>query len=78
MAEPYQLDIPAMTGDVAATLAQLRSLRLELCKNPRPNYAVHGESYSWQGLMDWMDRSIETCTKELIALTPYEIVSVAR
>ena len=78
MADPYVLDIPAMTGDVAATLAQLWALRREITVTPRPNYRVHGHDFAWQDLLDWLNRAIAQCQQELVYLSPYEIVSVAR
>lgn len=79
MGEPYQIDYPAMTGDVAQSLAELRALRLRIIKDgPKPNYSVHGESFSWQSLMDYIDRSIAVLTKELVQLQPMEMISVIR
>jgi hypothetical protein len=76
---PYVLDIPDMTGDVNQTLATLRGLRLTIIQaGPKPNYNIHGESMSWEGLMRWFDMAIMQCQKEAVQLQPFEIVSIAR
>ena len=73
---PYQIDFPAMTGDVAQSLASLRSLRLSIIQmGPRPNYDVHGHRYNFKDLLEFFDLSIKTLTQELIAMQPYERVS---
>jgi hypothetical protein len=73
---PYQIDFPAMTGDVAQSLASLRSLRLSIIQmGIKPNYSVHGHTYGFKDLMEFLDLSISAMTRELIALAPYERVS---
>ena len=77
--QPYIIDLPAMTGDVAQTIASLRSLRLSIIQmGPKPNYDVHGHRFNFKDLMEWIDTSIKTLTAELIALQPYERVTRGR
>ena len=77
--QPYVLDLPAMTGDVAQSLVSLRSLRLSIIQmGPKPDYDVHGHRYNFKGLMEWFDAAIKALTQELIAMAPYEVVSRAR
>lgn len=79
MAEPYVLDVPAMTGDVAQTLRELVVLRLKVVQaGPRPNYSVHGESMQLGDLMRWFDDAINVCHAQLAAMQPCEIYSVMR
>jgi hypothetical protein len=76
---PYSISFPQMTGDVAQSLASLRSLRLSLIQiGPKPNYDVHGHRYNFRDLMEFIDMSINTLTKEMIALQPYEYISAVR
>ena len=73
---PYHVDFPAMTGDVAQSLASLRSLRLSIIQmGPKPDYDVHGHRYNFKGLMEFFDLSISTLTKELVRLQPWQAVS---
>jgi len=65
----YIVDFPSMTSDVAQSLASLRQLRLSIImEGPKPNYDVHGHRFNFQDLMDYIDRSVNILTKELVAL----------
>ncbi len=76
---PYQIQWPSMAGDVAQSLASLRSLRLSIIQmGPKPNYDVHGHRYNFTDLMRFFDESIQSLTKELNQIQPYEYITGVR
>ena len=73
---PYRIDFPAMTGDLAQTLASLISLKLSIVQmGPKPDYDVHGHRYNFKSLMEWFDASIETTQRQLLRNQPWQSVS---
>jgi hypothetical protein len=78
MADPYQLDLPVVVGNVAQTFANLVALRLDILNNPRPSYNLHGEVYDWPKMYDFINRQITDLQKQLSQLAPFEIVSAGR
>ncbi len=74
--QPYVINFPAMTGDLAQTLASLISLKLSIVQaGPKPDYDVHGHRFNFKQLMDWFDASIETTQRQLLKNQPWERVS---
>jgi hypothetical protein len=76
---PYVINWPAMAGDVAQSLASLRSLRLSIIQmGPKPNYDVHGHRYNFKDLLAYFDEAIQSLTRELNQIQPYEYISAVR
>lgn len=78
---PFVVNFPAMTGDIAQSIASLRSLRLSLIQlGPRPNFVLHGQDFKFKDLMEYIDVSIMSLAKELTQSTynQNEFISAVR
>ena len=78
MADPYELDLPVVVGNLKQTLANLIALQTELSTLPKPNYRVHGHDFSWVEMYDFIQRQIDLTTRQISRMEPFEFVSIAR
>lgn len=50
-------------------------LLVQITSQPKPSYAVHGHSYSWNEYQEVLSRQIEMLSKLISQVSPYEIIS---
>lgn len=65
----YAQNLETARNNVAAALA-------EITANPKPDYSVDGESYSWASYFQMLTTQLEALNKQLAAASgPYEVRS---
>lgn len=78
LADPYELDIPLVAGNVKQTLANLIAVRAEISANVKPSYRVHGHDFSWVEMYKYIGDEIDKCIRQINQLQPWEVISVGR
>lgn len=67
-----------MTSEVAQIQnirAQTLSLLEQLRKDPKPSYAIDGQTVSWQQYADSLQATVDWCDQKLNEAEPYEFRS---
>ena len=48
---------------------------VELRANPKPTYAIDGQSVSWESYVRSLERTVDWCNEKLVSEEPFEIAS---
>lgn len=67
------LDVGAVLQIKRQTLATLA----ELAREPKPTYKIDGAVVSWTEYQESLRETVDWCDKQLNALTPFELRSLA-
>lgn len=67
------LDVGAVLQIKRQTLATLA----ELARDPKPTYKIDGAVVSWTEYQESLRETVDWCDKQLNALTPFELRSLA-
>jgi hypothetical protein len=71
--------MPDSPSSDAASLATIRTNLLariaEVTANPKPNYSVDGQSFSWQSYLDSLMKNLDAINAQINAESPFEIVT---
>ena len=69
----HSLDVGAVLQIKRQTLATLA----ELAREPKPTYKIDGAVVSWTEYQESLRQTVDWCDKQLNALSPFELRSVA-
>jgi len=72
--------VPVVTGDATidgllAARANYAAILADISAIPKPDYNVHGHSYSWAAYQTMLREQIDGITRTLAVLQPFEISS---
>jgi hypothetical protein len=66
--------VPTAAENLQTAYDNVARLIAEITEDPKPDYSLDGESYSWGAYLDMLTRQLETLQKQLQrASGPFEV-----